>query len=189
MQFLLSKGADPNGEWSLGVMYAISWEGHFHIGDLLLKAGLQPPTEKEWQNPFQLVCVRPRSFNFIGWVFERGLFDMNKAKQDSEVLDYLSDHIRWASRMGNLDFIRTLVEYGFPISNHERFQTADDTFPTVYARAGHHENIAEYLIDLGVPDMDPTDTPLVNHFLERKGIFADEATFNIYPCRMPEHPG
>jgi hypothetical protein len=183
LRYLLLKGASPCGEFTpVDPMRAIAWDGHLHIGDILVDAGLRL-TEKEWTSVFYVVYMRPQPFNFAAWVFQRGLFDMSKALQDPKVLERLMGYILSASAVGHKDFVITLAENGFPITDTSLFETGDDTFPTAYARATGQTETLQALLDLGVPDRDPLDTPPLRDMLLSGKLSL--AKIFVPKCRMP----
>lgn len=171
LHLLLKRGADVNIEGFSSIL-AAAWGGHINTAWILINNRPQFQLPKDRINArlllTQAMCsMKPKAVNFLRVFQEQGLIDIhNLDKNPSNAEEALVDLVAFAAAMGYVDFLKIFHdEFRTRILDDDPMYARFEYAPLIVcARSRYQDKVVEYLLSIGVKDVDPLDTCFAEYF-------------------------
>jgi ankyrin repeat protein len=198
LRFLISRGGNPYGDESGDLhdlmnvepmdlpmsavmsMRAVAWSGQVGTARILLEAGVRLH-HPHWSNILEIAMPRKESTELVKMWLESGAFDF-KAIDPKDQADIIS----LTCKQGNVGVIHALQQHGISMKEISSYaQMHGIPPPLLVAKAFKHDFLVQALLDSGVSDIEPLETPFAEHF--ESGEFPRDPSPRR-ESRMPWHP-
>ena len=171
LHLLLKRGANVNIDRIKSIITA-AWGGHINTAQILINTKPQIQCLKDVINAHSILTgamcsMKPEAVEFLHVFQEHGLIDIhNLDKEASKAEEALVDLVVFAATLGHVEFLKVFhEEFGTGIVDDDpmylRFEYAP---PIVCARSRFQDKVVEYLLSIGVKDVDPLDTCFAEYF-------------------------
>lgn len=183
MHLLLERGADVKSHGSKSI-FAAAWGGQVNAARILIDAGLSNAQIDAYGLLTRLMCsMKPEAVEFLRFFQESGLIDIHHLDEDPvEAEKNLAGVVMYAAGRGHVECLRILREYGVDLDDGPLYSRFEFPPPIIVAKAWSQNKVVEYLLSIGVKDINPLDTCMADDF--RNGEFPAEPK-PLSTCPLP----
>lgn len=171
LHLLLKRGANVNVDGIKSII-AAAWGGHINTAQILINTKPQIQGLKGAINAHSILTramcsMKPEAVDFLRVFQEHGLIDIHNFDKDpSKAEEALVDLVVFAATLGHVEYLKIFhEEFGTGILDddpmYSRFEYAP---PIVCARSRYQDKVVQYLLSIGVKDVDPLDTCFAEYF-------------------------
>lgn len=173
IHLLLERGADVNFHGSKSI-FATAWGGQINAAKILINAGLsKAQIDGHGLLTRAMHSMKPEAAEFLRFFQEGGLIDVHHLDKDPVKAEKdLVEVLVYAAAMGHVECLRILCEYGVDLDDGPLYSRCEYPPLIIAAKAWSQDKVVEYLLSIGVKDVDPLDTCVADDF--RSGKFPAE---------------
>lgn len=183
MHLLIERGADVKSHGSKSI-FAAAWGGQINAARILIDAGLSNAQIDAYGLLTRAMCsMKPEAAEFLRFFQENGLIDIHHLDEDPvEAEKNLAEVVIYAAGHGHVECLRILREYGVDLDDGSLYSRFEFPPPIIVAKAWSQNKVVEYLLSIGVKDINPLDTCIADGF--RNGEFPAEPK-PLSTCPLP----
>ena len=171
LHLLLKRGANVNVDGIKSISVA-AWGGHINTAQILINTRPQIQGLKDAINAHSILTramcsMKPEAVDFLHVFQEHGLIDIHNLDKDpSKAEEALIDLVGFAATLGHVEFLKIFRdEFGTGILDDDPMYSRFEYAPSIVcARSRYQDEVVEYLLGIGVKDVDPLDTCFAEYF-------------------------
>ena len=171
LHLLLKRGANVNVDGVKSII-AAAWGGHINTAQILINTKPQIQHLKDAINAHLILTramcsMKPEAVEFLHIFQEQGLIDIHNLDKDPrKAEEALVDLMVFAATLGHVEFLKIFHdEFGTGILDDDLMYTKFEYAPPIVcARSRYQDKVVEYLLSIGVKDVDPLKTCFAEYF-------------------------